>query len=169
MDSACTPRGSLVLFRSECSSAEVENTGRPVLGLRMARGRKGDGTEIIHFQWTHGLKSSQPVYTDAYLYKKEIFEEVERFREAIFDKIIDRAGDMPAQWELVLDLGDEEDPDERICHYYLVNCSNRSLFWLHEFDVTPFLCGLKEGKTKQRISESEFPASLVVFIGDPRP
>ena len=159
----------MILFRSGRSFAEVENTGRPVLGLRMARGRKGDGTEITHVLCTHGLKLSQLVYTDAYLYKKDIFEEVEKFREAIFDEILDKASDMPAEWELVLDLGDDEEPDERVCYYYFVNCSNRSLFWLHKFDLTPLLCGLNEVKTKRRISESEFPASSIASISNPRP
>lgn len=75
---------------------------------------------------------------------------------------------MPSQWELVLDLGDDEGPDEPVCYYYLVNCSNRSLFWLHKFDVTPLLCGLKEGNTKRRISKSKFTAPSVVSISNPR-
>lgn len=107
---------------------------------------------------------SQPVYTDAYLYKKKIYEEIENFREAIFDEILDKSGDMPAEWELVLDLDDNEEPDERICYYYFVNCSNRSLFWLHKFDVTPLLHGLTEVKTNRRISESEFPALLIISV-----
>ena len=60
---------------------------------------------------------------------------------------------MPTKWELVLDLVDEEGSDERVCYYYFINCSNRSLFWLHEFDVTPFLHGLTEVKSKRRIRE----------------
>ena len=108
----------------------------------------------------------QPVYTDAYLYKKEIFEEIENFREAIFGQILDKAGDMPAEWELVLDLDDDEEPDERICYYYFVNCSNRSLFWLHKFDVTPLLHGLNEVTTNRRISKSEFPTLLIVSVSN---
>jgi len=108
----------------------------------------------------------QPVYTDAYLYKKEIFEEIENFREAIFGQILDKAGDMPAEWELVLDLDDDDEPDECICYYYFVNCSNRSLFWLHKFDVTPLLHGLNEVTTNRRISKSEFPTLLIVSVSN---
>ena len=76
---------------------------------------------------------------------------------------------MPAQWELVLDLADDEDPNGRVCYYYFVNCSNRSLFWLHNFNVTPLLQGLTDVKSKRRISESGLPASLFVPIGNHRP
>lgn len=108
----------------------------------MARRRIGEGTwRIAHVPPTHRLKSSQPVYTDAYLYDKDIFEEVEKFQEAIFREIPNKANGMPAEWELVLDL-DDGDLHECICYYYFVNCSNRTLFWLHHFDVTPLLYGL---------------------------
>lgn len=74
---------------------------------------------------------------------------------------------MPDEWELVLDLDNCEESEERICYYYFVNCSNRSLFWFHRFDVTPLLCGLADVKTKRRIRESEPPASLVGSTNDP--
>lgn len=60
---------------------------------------------------------------------------------------------MPTKWELVLDPADGEDPDERVCHYYFVNCSKRSLFWLHNFDMRPFLHGLTGVKSRRRIRE----------------
>ena len=114
------------------------------------------------------LISSQPVYTDAYLYEKGISEEVEGFREAIFSEILNKADKMPVEWELVLDPGDDEH-GERVCYYYFVNRSNRSLFWLHDFDLTPLLYGLKEVKSMRRISESEFPISSIAPINNPRP
>jgi hypothetical protein len=73
---------------------------------------------------------------------------------------------MPTEWELVLDLSDDEGPDERVCYYYFVNCSNRSLFWLHNFDVTPLLCGLTEVKSKRRIRESEFSTMPTDSVSD---
>jgi len=76
---------------------------------------------------------------------------------------------MPAEWELVLDLGDDEDPDERVCYYYFVNCSNRSLFWLHKFDVTPFLDGLEVIKSKRRIRESGSRTPSTIPLSDPQP
>ena len=169
MDFAHTSGGWWTPFYSGCSSADVDSTGSPVLGLQMARGRQSDGTEITHVLSSHGLKSFQPVYTDAYLYEKDIFEEVEKFREAIFGEILSKANDMPAEWELVLDLGDDEGLDERVCFYYFVNCSNRTLFWLHNFDVTQVLSGLNEIKSKRRISESESPTSLITSINNLRP
>lgn len=65
---------------------------------------------------------------------------------------------MPPQWELVLDLGDagDEDPHESMCYYYFVNHSNRTLFWLHQFDTEPLLNGLDEVTSKRRIREPEF-------------
>lgn len=61
---------------------------------------------------------------------------------------------MPAEWELVLDLDHGEDPNEIRCYYYFVNHSNRTLFWLHEFDVSPLLNGLYDVKSMRRIRES---------------
>ena len=75
---------------------------------------------------------------------------------------------MPAEWELVLDLADSGGLDEGVCYYYFVNCSNRSLFWLHKFNVTPLLHGLTEVKSRRRISESGFPAPPVVPISNRR-
>lgn len=74
---------------------------------------------------------------------------------------------MPDEWELVLDLDGCDGSDERICHYYFVNCSNRSMFWFHHFDVTPLLHGLADVKTKRRIRESEPPAPSVGFTNNP--
>jgi hypothetical protein len=61
---------------------------------------------------------------------------------------------MPAEWELVLDLSNGEYPHEIICCYYFVNPSNRTLFWLHAFDVSPLLNGLCDVKSKRRVRES---------------
>jgi len=135
----------------------------------MARGREGDGTKINHVSLTRDLKSFQPIYTDAYLYEKEIFEGVEKFGEAIFGEILNKADHMPAEWVLVLDLGNEEGPEGHVCYYYFVDCSNRSLFWLHYFDMTPFLYHLTEVKSKRRIRESDFPTPSAVAIRNPRP
>ena len=76
---------------------------------------------------------------------------------------------MPAEWELVLDLADDEDPNGRVCCYYFVNCSNRSLFWVHEFNVKSLLLGLDKGNSMRRISESGLPASSLVSISNRRP
>lgn len=72
---------------------------------------------------------------------------------------------MPDEWELVLDLGNGG-PHECSCFYYFVNCSNRTLFWLHPFDVRSILGGLFEIKSRLRIRESEFLTQMTVLIGN---
>ena len=105
----------------------------------------------------HGFTCPQPIYTDAYLYEAGVLDTIEKFRETIVGAIHENADRMPAEWELVLDPAEDESPEERVCYYYFVNCSNRTLFWLHEFDVTPLLYGLDEIKSTRRIRESIFP------------
>lgn len=73
---------------------------------------------------------------------------------------------MPAEWELVLDLGDSDHPHESICYYYFINCSNRTLFWLHELDVRPLLNGLFDVKSNRRIRESESLTSALDLTSD---
>ncbi|KAF9646877.1 hypothetical protein BDM02DRAFT_2865653 [Thelephora ganbajun] len=105
--------------------------------------------------WVYNRREGErvmPVYTDAYLYDKEILEEVKNFRDAIFGEI--QADRMPVEWELVLDLGDEQEPNERMCYYYFVNCANRTLFWLHQFDTKPLLSGLRRVKSMRRIQQA---------------
>lgn len=68
---------------------------------------------------------------------------------------------MPAEWELVLDLDNDEGLHEGICYYYFVNCSNRTLFWLHTFNVRPLLNGLEDVNSKRRIRESESPTPVL--------
>lgn len=77
---------------------------------------------------------------------------------------------MPTKWELVLDLVDDENPDESACDYYFVNHSNRSLFWLHPFDMKPFLHNLPEVKhqSKRRMRESECSTPLIDPVGNHR-
>lgn len=117
----------------------------------------------------HDLKFPKPIYTDAYLYDKDTLQEIEKFREAIFGGIHDRANDMPTEWELVLDPAEDEGPD--VCYYYFVNRSNRTLFWLHKFDMTSLLHNLPPVKPKsnRRIRESKFPTPLVVLVSNLQP
>ncbi|KAF9646879.1 hypothetical protein BDM02DRAFT_3188424 [Thelephora ganbajun] len=118
-----------------------------------------DWTPLVHpdgaLYWVYNRQEDQrvmPVYTDAYLYDKEILGEVEKFRDAIFGQV--KADHMPVEWELVLDLGDEKEPNECVCYYYFVNRANRTLFWLHQFDPTPLLSGLRRVKSKRRIQQA---------------
>jgi hypothetical protein len=45
-------------------------------------------------------------------------------------------------WELALELGEDEETGEPICSYYFVCLSTRCLFWLHEFDLESALADL---------------------------
>ena len=92
-------------------------------------------------------------------------KEIERFREGIFT-IIETKPLMPPKWELVLDVGEGQNPNERICHYYFVNAANRSLFWLEDFDVTPILQGFGNAKSMLHICELEFPSPYGISIVD---
>ena len=38
-------------------------------------------------------------------------------------------------WELALELREDEETGEHICSYYFVCRTTRCLFWLHEFDL----------------------------------
>ena len=46
-------------------------------------------------------------------------------------------------WELALELGQDEKTGEDICSYYFVYHSTRCLFWLHHFDPEDALGGLR--------------------------
>jgi hypothetical protein len=108
------------------------------------------------------------VYTDAYLYDIEIREEIENFRDEIL-KRVQESRNMPAEWELVLDLADSDKPHESVCNYYFINRSNRTLFWLHPFHPTKdFMQGLAEVNTKRRIRESELPRPTIFPFDDSR-
>lgn len=100
--------------------------------------------------WPHFLLP-QPIFTDAYLYDEKSMAEIERFREEIF--AMAETKPLPLEWELVLDVRECQDANERICHYYFVNPANRSLFWLEDFNVRPLLWGLCHGKSMSRIRE----------------
>ena len=61
-------------------------------------------------------------------------------------------------WELVLELGEDDETDEGICSYYFVCHSTRCLFWLHHFDPTHDL-GNSYGVTELTHIRESSPAS----------
>lgn len=95
-----------------------------------------------------------------------ICKDIEEYRDALLERMAEVKEHKPSKWELVLDLRDDEDSHGRVCHYYFINCLNRTLFWLHEFDVKPLLSGLINVKSMQHISEPRFFILVVVPIGD---
>ena len=76
---------------------------------------------------------------------------------------------MPPRWESVLDMGEDRQPNERVCHYYFTNAANRSLFWLEDFDATPILRGFGNAKSMPHICELTSPPLSSVPIIDQRP
>ena len=57
-------------------------------------------------------------------------------------------------WELVLELGTDEETGEDICSYYFVHHSTRCIFWLHHFDPTMALGHLRGVNESTHIRES---------------
>jgi hypothetical protein len=55
---------------------------------------------------------------------------------------------IPDDWELALELGNDEKTGEPICSYYFVCLSTRCLFWLHDFDPESAMANLR-GVTEQ--------------------
>ena len=61
---------------------------------------------------------------------------------------------LPEDWELALELGEDEETGERICSYYFVCHSTRCLFWLHELNLEHVMEGLHGVTEKTHIRES---------------
>ena len=89
----------------------------------------------------------QRIYTEAYLYDKEIFREIEDFAFCLAEIARGEGYQLPENADLVLELEviPEEDrhkfPDsqDNICMhhwtYYYVNHDERVLFWLHAYEI----------------------------------
>ena len=92
------------------------------------------------------INAPQPIYTDAYLWDVGTLDEINRFLEVI-DLLIDQV-EMPADWELVLELAKDERTKESVWFYYFVDHGTRALFWLHEFNVDTFLSYLRVAKSR---------------------
>ena len=75
-----------------------------------------------------------------------LLQKIEQYVEEI-NKLKETFSPLPTDWELVLELGHDDETGEPICSYYFVRHSTRCLFWLHEFDlesVVAGLCGVTE-------------------------
>ena len=71
-------------------------------------------------------------------------------------------------WELALELGEDDETDEPICSYYFVCHTTRCLFWLHEFDLEYALAGLRGVTELPHIRESALVSikRLQCSVGD---
>jgi len=95
----------------------------------------------------------KPIYTDTNMCDPDLRQKIEQSVEEI-NRLRDASPPLPGNWELVLELGTDDETCEPICSYYFVCHSTRCLFWLHELDlecVLDYLCGVTE---KPHIRES---------------
>ena len=79
--------------------------------------------------------------------------EIEQSVEEIF-KLMDIFPPLPEDWELALELGEDDETGENIYSYYFVCLSTRCLFWLHEFDLKSVLGDVYGVTEKPHIRES---------------
>jgi len=84
----------------------------------------------------------KPIYTDTDMCNPDLLqrigqavEEINKLREALRET----SPPIPEDWELVLELGEDDETGEPICRYYFACLSTRCLFWLHEFDLESVL------------------------------
>jgi hypothetical protein len=101
------------------------------------------------------LTVSQPIYTDAYLCDVNTLNEINRFLQAI-DQLASESEEMPLDWELVLELSNDEETEKRIWSYYFINHSDRALFWLHDIDARIILNGLPGVSSRAHIRMYNF-------------
>ena len=66
---------------------------------------------------------------------EEALEEINELKES--------CPPLPDDWELALELGNDDETGEPICSYYFVCLSTRCLFWLHEFDPESVIMNLR--------------------------
>ena len=95
----------------------------------------------------------KPIYTDTNLCDPNLWQVIEQFVEEI-NRLRDISSPLPEDWELVLELGKDDETGEPICLYYFVRHSTRCLFWLHEFDLEDVLAGLCGVTEMSHIRES---------------
>jgi len=83
----------------------------------------------------------------------DLLQKIEQYLEEI-NKLKETFPSIPEDWELVLELGADDETGEPICLYYFVRHSTRCLFWLHEFDLESVLWDVPGVTEKAHIRES---------------
>ncbi|KAI0918570.1 hypothetical protein AcV5_002523 [Taiwanofungus camphoratus] len=78
------------------------------------------------------------IYTDAYLCDPKVLYEVSSFGDAINDLLQRDSMRLPVDTELVLELEDEGEGEYKWCYYFVCH-HTRTLFWLHEHDVSEYI------------------------------
>ena len=95
----------------------------------------------------------KPIYTDTDMCDPNLRQEIGRSVEDIH-KLMGDFPSLPEDWELALELGEDDDTGETICSYYFVCHTTRCLFWLHEFDLEDVLEKVGGVTEKTHIRES---------------
>ncbi|KAL4254770.1 hypothetical protein ABKN59_004796 [Abortiporus biennis] len=80
------------------------------------------------------FNEKRKIYTDAYLYDQETFDEIEDFASQMAELVESKGITLPEDIQLALEL-DPDETGENNWQYYFVRHSTRTLFWLHDFDV----------------------------------
>ena len=99
----------------------------------------------------------KPIYTDTNMCDPALRREIEEFVQEIY-KLMCFSPSLPEDWELILELGKDDETGESFCSYYFVCHSTRCLFWLHEFDLDSVL-GNVPGVTETAHIRKSVPVS----------
>jgi hypothetical protein len=86
---------------------------------------------------TDCLASLKRILTDAYLYDPQVISDATNFINQIFDFIQAHDIQLSPDVNLILDLTLNED-GITVCGYYFADHTNRSIFWLDQFDANDF-------------------------------
>jgi len=86
---------------------------------------------------TDYLVSFKRILTNAYLYDPQVFLNATNFIGQIFDYVRAHNIQLTPDVDLMLDLTPNNEGNI-VCGYYLANHTNRSVFWLDQFDANDF-------------------------------
>jgi hypothetical protein len=90
----------------------------------------------------------------------------QRIEEALdeINELKESCPPLPDDWELALELGEDNDTGEPICSYYFVRLSTRCLFWLHEFDPESAIGNLRGVSERTHIREPSSPSNQLSWV-----
>jgi len=101
----------------------------------------------------------KPIYTDTNMCDLALRRGIEQAIEEV-NRLKTISPPLPEDWELALELGEDDETGEPICSYYFVCLSTRCLFWLHDFDLESVLEGLRGVTEKTHIREPAPTSSI---------
>lgn len=102
------------------------------------------------------IASIQRIYTDAYLCDPKVLYEVSSFGDAINDLLQRDSMRLPVDTELVLELEDEGEGEYKWCYYFVCH-HTRTLFWLHEHDVSEYIDSVTGVRSPAHLSQFKSP------------